>query len=153
MTTHAAASATTLDCACTCTLERQGRTGNPACPCWIHCACFDDHPSGPTDAEIDRAMARMDHLFGPGWVEDKTFNAEVAAISALVTAMRPLLAGHSPGVQSGALADCLALWLAGHHVAGDEAATRTLRADLLAKHCSLVSDLVPLNAKQLGTQE
>lgn len=23
----------------------------------------------PTDAEIDRALDRMDHLFGPGWVE------------------------------------------------------------------------------------
>jgi hypothetical protein len=28
-------------------------------------------PPGPTDAEIDRALDRMDHLFGPGWLEDK----------------------------------------------------------------------------------
>jgi hypothetical protein len=26
-------------------------------------------PPGPTDAEIDRALDRMDELFGPGWVE------------------------------------------------------------------------------------
>jgi hypothetical protein len=80
-------------------------------------------------------------------------DAETQAIYAIVTAMRPILAGHSPGVQSGALADCLALWLAGHQIPGDEDATRELRAGLLAEYCSLVRALVPLNARQLGTQE
>ena len=37
--------------------------------------CRDDGadrtPPGPSDAEIDRAMARMDHLFGRDWFEAK----------------------------------------------------------------------------------
>jgi len=80
-------------------------------------------------------------------------DAEAQAIYGIVTAMRPILAGHSPGVQSAALADCLAIWLAGHQIPGDEDATRTLRAELLAEYVSLVTELVPLNARQLGTQE
>jgi hypothetical protein len=31
----------------------------------------DPAPPGPTDAEIDRAMRRMDHVLGPGWLESK----------------------------------------------------------------------------------
>jgi hypothetical protein len=37
------------------------------------CSECDDEikhtPPGPTDAEIDRALDRMDYLFGPGWVD------------------------------------------------------------------------------------
>ena len=36
----------------------------------------------------------------------------------------PLLKGHPPEMQGCVLADLLAIWLAGHHVAGDEDATR-----------------------------
>ena len=54
-------------------------------------------------------------------------------------------------MQSAALADCLALWLAGHDIAGDEDATRKLRAEMLAMHCMLVRQLVPINARALGT--
>jgi hypothetical protein len=45
----------------------------------------------------------------------------------------------------------LATWLAGHHVAGDEDATRTLRAELLAMHCTAVRVLTSINAKMIGT--
>ena len=76
---------------------------------------------------------------------------EANKIGALVEAIRPILAGHPPGVQSAALANCLALWLAGHDVQGDEDATRRMRAEMLAIHCMLVRQLVPVNARSLGT--
>jgi hypothetical protein len=63
----------------------------------------------------------------------------------------PLLAGHAPEVQGAALADLLAIWLAGHHVAGDEYATRSLRAELLAMHCAAVRTLTAINALMMGT--
>ena len=78
-------------------------------------------------------------------------NSQTLEIAAIVDRIKPLLAGKSPEVQGAVLADCLAIWLAGHHVAGDEDATRTLRADLLAIHCAAVRNLVPVNAKILGT--
>jgi len=39
-----------------------------------HCRDGDDPdraPPGPTDAEIDRALARLDYLFGRDWFEAK----------------------------------------------------------------------------------
>lgn len=62
-----------------------------------------------------------------------------------------VLAGHHPAHQGAALADALAMWLAGHHVPGDEDATRSKRAELLAMHCFKVRELVPINAKIIGT--
>jgi hypothetical protein len=72
-------------------------------------------------------------------------------IVALVDRMKPLLAGCKPEVQGGALADLLATWLAGHHVEDDEDATRTMRADLMRMHFDAVTDLVPINARIMGT--
>jgi len=78
-------------------------------------------------------------------------NPAPAEVMALAAAIGAVLARHPAPLQSAALADCLAMWLAGHHVPGDEDATRSMRADLLAMHCSLVRQLVPTNAKQIGT--
>jgi hypothetical protein len=72
-------------------------------------------------------------------------NAE--GVTVIVGKIRPLLAGLPPAMQSAILADLLAIWLAGHHVAGDAEATLTLRAHLLAEHCQLVWRLVPVNAR------
>jgi hypothetical protein len=65
--------------------------------------------------------------------------------------IHPLLAGYPPEMQAAALADLLATWLAGRHVAGDEDATRRMRAELLAKHCAAVRELTSINAKIMGT--
>ena len=65
--------------------------------------------------------------------------------------IHPLLAGYPPEMQAAALADLLATWLAGRHVAGDEDATRRMRAELLAMHCSQVRFLTSTNAKMIGT--
>jgi hypothetical protein len=80
-----------------------------------------------------------------------TTTARMAEVIALVDKIRPVLAGRAPEVQGAVLADLLAMWLAGHHTAGDEDATRRLRADLLAHHCAAVRALTGVNAKIIGT--
>jgi hypothetical protein len=75
--------------------------------------------------------------------------AEQAAT--IVDRIRPLLAGHDPDIQGAVLADLLAIWLAGHHVEGDKDATRKLRAELLAEHCTAVRQFTSVNAKIIGT--
>ena len=75
----------------------------------------------------------------------------LALVSLLVAQIKPVLAGQPPEIQGAVLADCLAIWLAGHYVTGDEDATRTMRAEFLAAHFSLVRQLVPVNAKMMGT--
>jgi hypothetical protein len=72
-------------------------------------------------------------------------------IAPIVESIRPLLAGKPPELQGAVLADLLAIWLAGHHVAGDEDATRKIRAELLAEHCFAVRQLTSINAKIMGT--
>jgi len=71
--------------------------------------------------------------------------------AALVGQIRPILAGQPPEVQGAVIADLLAIWLAGHHVAGDPDATRELRGDLLANHLLHVEQLVSVNAHLIGT--
>jgi hypothetical protein len=68
---------------------------------------------------------------------------------ALVQAMRPLLMGRPKEVQGAALADLLAIWLAGHVVRGDPAATKRWRADILKVHLKAVRQLVPINYQAL----
>jgi hypothetical protein len=72
-------------------------------------------------------------------------------VAAIVERICPLLAGHSPHVQGAALADLLALWLAGHHVEGDAAATRKMREALVQAHMVAVARLTKVNAKIMGT--
>jgi len=76
---------------------------------------------------------------------------DVQLVDALVEQIAPLLGGKPPEVQGAVLADLVAIWLAGHHVDGDADATRKLRAELLTEHCSVVRQLVEVNAKMLGT--
>jgi hypothetical protein len=67
---------------------------------------------------------------------------DLDAIIALTNRLKPLLAGHPPGIQGGALAGLVALWLGGHHVKGDPEATEKFRAKLLDMHCLAVRQLV-----------
>ena len=80
-----------------------------------------------------------------------TLERDAREIAALGRQIAPLLGGHPAEVQGGVLADLLAIWLAGHHVAGDEDETRRFRAELLAMHCTMVRLLVPVNARIIGT--
>ena len=74
---------------------------------------------------------------------DRAMSAEAVALGALI---RPMLAGHHSFVQGAALADLVAIWIVGHLVEGDPAATAALRAELMARHSKAVADLVPINA-------
>ena len=66
-------------------------------------------------------------------------------VEALVNAVRPLFAGKSAGVQGAALADLLAMWLAGHVIREDSEASARLREQMLEAHLIAVRALVPVN--------
>lgn len=69
---------------------------------------------------------------------------------AMVTAMRPILAGHDPAIQSTVLAELVATWLAGHRdVKGDRRWQHEFRMHLLVDFEHLVLDLLPACEKQL----
>ena len=66
----------------------------------------------------------------------------------LVEKIRPLLAGHPPQVQSGALADLVAMWLAGHQYRNnlDLLDVVELRKVLFARWSKTMWELVPINS-------
>lgn len=70
---------------------------------------------------------------------------------ALSARIKPLLAGKHPAVQAGALADLVSVFLAGHFVAGDAAATAALRQELLDEHVRFVKSLVPASEREIAS--
>jgi hypothetical protein len=69
----------------------------------------------------------------------------------LAKKIAPLLAGKHPAVASAALADLTATLLAGHFIPGDPEETSKLRENLLAEYIALIRDLIPDNARAIGT--
>lgn len=59
----------------------------------------------------------------------------------LAEAMRPLLAGKPPGVQGGALAELVAIWVAGHHPA--------LRDIILPHWVETMKQMIPVAEKEI----
>lgn len=55
----------------------------------------------------------------------------------LVEQIKPILAGKHPSIQGAALADCLAIWLAGYY-------PKEMRDNLLKMHLEHVAELVEL---------
>jgi hypothetical protein len=68
-------------------------------------------------------------------------------VEALVDAVSPLFVGKPPEVQGAALADLLALWLAGH-VTPDPGTTRQVQEQVLEMHLKAVRLLIPINFAQ-----
>jgi hypothetical protein len=66
-------------------------------------------------------------------------------VLALVKEIRPLLAGRSAEVQGAALADLLAMYLAGHVQLGDPEATKRMRELALEMHIVGVKALIDIN--------
>ena len=69
--------------------------------------------------------------------------------------LRPLLAAHCDRVQSGALADLVAIWLCGYRVkniapAGAQSQLLALRSELFAKFSDLVMRLAVINDQILA---
>ena len=75
---------------------------------------------------------------------------EAARIVELSNRIAPLLKGHGPDVQSGALADLVALYLAGNFVPGDRVATEGLRVELLDIFVNCARGLVGPNERMMG---
>jgi hypothetical protein len=73
-------------------------------------------------------------------------------VMALVTRLRPVLAGKPPEIQGAALADLLATWLAGHVWTDDDGIdqreTARRREELLNMHIRLVRALVAIEHKR-----
>src|SRR5262245_21904161 len=87
---------------------------------------------------------------GPGGVRrararEEAAMIEVGQVAPVVEAIKPHLAGRPPAIQGAALADLLAIWLAGHPA--------EVREALLAEHISTVRELVPINAAILTVEE
>ena len=66
----------------------------------------------------------------------------------LVEKIAPMLAGEHPLVVGGALADLLAIWLAGH-LGGGAKATKAYREEILKLHIEAVRSLIPPNEEIL----
>jgi hemerythrin len=64
---------------------------------------------------------------------------------ALVQTIGSLLVGKDPDVQGAALADLLAMWLAGHVQLGDPEQTKRMREKLLEMHIEAVKALIDIN--------
>ena len=71
----------------------------------------------------------------------KSSTVKALSAQALVTQIKPILAGHDPAVQGAVLADLLSIWIAGHH-AGER--TKELHSDLIFQHFASVVALVKL---------
>jgi hypothetical protein len=66
----------------------------------------------------------------------------------IVVAIGPLLHGQDPLITSAALADLVAMLIAGHRIIGKPAATKNLQKTLLQLHVETVRKLIPVNMKQ-----
>jgi len=82
----------------------------------------------------------------PGMTMDKL---AIDTTEALVAQISPILRDHGPSIQSAVLGDLVAMWLAGLHQPGSDAATLTIRTLFLNEFTNLVRVLTPINAKAL----
>jgi hypothetical protein len=79
----------------------------------------------------------------------KTTEAE--EVEAVVEAVRPLFAGKRPEIQGAALADLLAMWLAGHVDRDDPEGKNSalIQEELIEIHLAMVRQLIPINYAML----
>jgi hypothetical protein len=75
-------------------------------------------------------------------------NPDVKEVEFIVKGASALLEGRPPQVQSAALADLLAMWLAGHLILGDPKATKRLREELLKGHLTTMWRLVDVHYRE-----
>ena len=70
---------------------------------------------------------------------------DVKEVEFIVKAASGLLHGRSGQVQGAALADLLAMWLAGHLILGDPKKTKRLREEMIAAHLKTVRAMIEIN--------
>lgn len=83
----------------------------------------------------------------------ETGDEAVARGIELAQSVRSMFAGQGAEVQGMALADLLAIWLAGHILKDDPEATAKLRYELLDQHIKAVWDLIPVNEKIMSVEK
>lgn len=76
----------------------------------------------------------------------KELEKMLGQIEPAVEAIRPILSGKAPEIQSSILAQCLAMWVSGMQVLGDKEATKSLQDFALSRHLKLVVDLLESGA-------
>lgn len=74
---------------------------------------------------------------------------DILMVKHLIRDIGRLLHGKPPAVQGAALADLLAIWLAGH-VTPDKSETERLREQMLGEHIRTVRLLIAEYAKAIG---
>lgn len=85
--------------------------------------------------------------------DPQALEEEEARLAArLVAEICPVMAAHPPEVQGYALADLLAIWLAGHIVPDNPGATAKLRGELMRMHIGMVRTLIPVNEGMIAAR-
>ena len=87
----------------------------------------------------------------PELLTDAEIREKTLEIGNLVEQVAPLFAGREPSIVSAVLADCVAIYLAGHVILDHPEETDELREDLLDHFVRLVRQLIVPNAKVLGS--
>jgi hypothetical protein len=88
-------------------------------------------------------------------MSDTDYDVLAREVAPIVDEIKPLLAGRDDALVGAALADLLAIWIAGHRVLADDhvtperatRATRRLQHGLLNFHMKQVRHLIPVNMK------
>ena len=85
-------------------------------------------------------------------LSERDLTAIDAAVKSLWPELQRVLAGRPAKEQGAILADLTAIWIAGHVERGDPAATERLRNQLILHQLDYVDQLIPINAKIMGTE-
>ena len=86
-------------------------------------------------------------------LSERDLSAVRTAVDSLWPELKRILGGRPAKLQGAILADLTAIWIAGHVERGDPAATRRLRDQLVLHQLDYVDQLIPINAKIMGTEE
>lgn len=86
-------------------------------------------------------------------LSDKDLAAIRDAVNELWPELQRILAGRPPQQQGAILADLTAIWIAGHVERGNPAGTIRLRNQLVLHQLDYIDQLIPINAKIMGTEE
>ncbi len=81
--------------------------------------------------------------------------ARIAVIEDTSERLRQIFAELSddPIVGGAIIADCLAIWLAGYRIPGDDGKTYELRSSLLRDLITLVWELIAMYTERIGTSQ
>jgi hypothetical protein len=85
-----------------------------------------------------------------GQIATLVLKAGEPLVDQILAVVEPMLKGRGAALQGYIVAELAAVFIASHKVIGDDAATQMLRGQIFDEWASLVSDLVPVVARQRG---